>query len=355
MATSVTARVMVFGDGVTNAAQDLRLGNSAQMTALGTAGSTGMAARSGVRLTGVGTPLAVSAGSGMAVGVAVGQAFIGSTSGDSFGQYLLNLDTAATLTVATSDPTNPRIDLVVAQITDVGSSSSTATVNIITGTPAPSPAVPALPASSVALGQVTVPANATSIVTGNVTDARQWTTALGGIVPVASSTAYPTNGATSDYAHNLASGRLMRSNGTTLVAPKVAGFAPVTSSSPTPVTCTTSATPIASVTFTVDGLTEVEIVAKWPGYSMAAVVANAQLGMFVFLDSARLDGWYLSMPSGIGNNIAFGGGSCPLYCVPAAGAHTVTWYGLVSGTSNPMKVAADSGSFITLRAQATLL
>lgn len=83
-----------------------------------------------------------------------------------------------TLTVATANATNPRIDLVYAQVidtvaTDTGTSSSV--IGIVTGTASGSPAVPPLPTNGVCipLAQVAVAANATTIVSANITDVRK--------------------------------------------------------------------------------------------------------------------------------------------------------------------------------------
>lgn len=78
------------------------------------------------------------------------------------------------LTIAASNPTNPRIDLIVASIQDAqySGSNNQPVLQVITGTPAASPVAPSAPASSVVLAQIAVAANATSIVTGNITDER---------------------------------------------------------------------------------------------------------------------------------------------------------------------------------------
>lgn len=354
MATSLTARNMLFGDGVTDPAQDLRLGISGQMTALGTAGSTGLASRGGVRLTPVGTPLAVTPGSGMAAAVAVGQAFIPAASGDSGGLYELTLDTGGSLTVAASDPSNPRIDLIVAQVNDVGSPSSTATVNIITGTPASVPAVPATPAGALALAQILVPAGSTSVVSGNITDLRQWTVALGAILPVSGPSAYPATGTKGDILIDLSSGRLKWWNGTAWVALRAGAFAAVTNSLTAPVTIpgTGVHTAVQSVTFTCDGNTQVTVTAKWPGILMSTVAANAQLNSILLLDGSQFDGWYFAMPSGIASGIATGGGSFETSFTPAAGTHTVAWQAYTNGTTQSMQFLASATAKVSLRVEA---
>ncbi|MEW6209829.1 MAG: hypothetical protein AB1631_15805 [Acidobacteriota bacterium] len=104
-----------------------------------------------------------------------------------------------TKTLATADPTNPRIDLVYAKLeedidgdqqqrhfildpTDPNSAQSDAniftskqnkiTITVITGTPAANPAVPDTPADGVAMYRVTVAAGATALQETNVEDVR---------------------------------------------------------------------------------------------------------------------------------------------------------------------------------------
>lgn len=71
----------------------------------------------------------------------------------------------AALAVAAADATNPRIDLV--YITPGG------TVTCLSGTAAAEPAAPATPAGALALAEIAVAAEATTVVTGNVTDKRR--------------------------------------------------------------------------------------------------------------------------------------------------------------------------------------
>lgn len=69
------------------------------------------------------------------------------------------------LAITAAHATNPRFDLVV--------SNNAGTVSVVTGTAASNPVFPAIPASSVVLASVYIPALATSITTAdNVTDKR---------------------------------------------------------------------------------------------------------------------------------------------------------------------------------------
>lgn len=88
--------------------------------------------------------------------------------------YNDNSSGAVNLSIASSNPTNPRIDVVVAQVEDAAYSGSNNDwkLAVVTGTAAASPAVPSLPANSVVLAYVWVPANSSSIVSGDILDLR---------------------------------------------------------------------------------------------------------------------------------------------------------------------------------------
>lgn len=110
---------------------------------------------------------------GMSVLVNPGNAVVANASR---GPYVTSNASVRTLTVATSDPTNPRIDLVYIQVIDNPPDTGTTVpqVGIVTGTPAASPAVPALPTNGVciALAQVRVNAGVSSVTNSNITDVR---------------------------------------------------------------------------------------------------------------------------------------------------------------------------------------
>ena len=78
------------------------------------------------------------------------------------------------LTVAASNATNPRIDVVIAQVEDASYSGANNDwmLAIVTGTAAASPTVPALPANAVVLAYLWIPAASTSVTAGNILDLR---------------------------------------------------------------------------------------------------------------------------------------------------------------------------------------
>lgn len=79
------------------------------------------------------------------------------------------------LSIAASDPTNDRIDLVIARVYDDEADSSGnnyADIEVVQGTPAGSPAVPALPGGAVPLAQILVNNAVTAITNSDITDLR---------------------------------------------------------------------------------------------------------------------------------------------------------------------------------------
>jgi hypothetical protein len=124
--------------------------------------------------------LAVSANSpaGMSVRVAAGWAAIIGTTQANMGVYTVYNDALTTLTITTADPSNPRIDRVVATVQDAYYTGAYNDVifQVIAGTPAGSPVAPATPANSISLATVAVGAAVTQINSGNITDTRVETT-----------------------------------------------------------------------------------------------------------------------------------------------------------------------------------
>jgi hypothetical protein len=111
----------------------------------------------------------------MSVNVAAGSALVTGTSSLAQGVYVVTNDATVNLAIATADATNPRRDLVIAQVrdnTEDASGSNDFRLFVVTGTPAASPSDPAVPAGSVVLARVTVGAGVTSIVNANITDLR---------------------------------------------------------------------------------------------------------------------------------------------------------------------------------------
>lgn len=99
-------------------------------------------------------------------------------------QYNAYNDANLTLTVAASNPTNPRIDAVYIQVQDsfYSGASNTAIAGVVTGTPAASPVAPSVPTNSILIAYIAVAANATTIVNANISYQASVATLLG-VVP----------------------------------------------------------------------------------------------------------------------------------------------------------------------------
>lgn len=129
----------------------------------------------------------------MSVNVGSGHVWIDGTESATQGAYHGYNDATKNLVVAASDPTNPRKDLVVAKVQDAAYSGATNawTLAVVTGTPAASPAEPAVPNNAVVLAMINVAALATTITNANITDRRRRACGLSGVA-VCLSTTRPT-------------------------------------------------------------------------------------------------------------------------------------------------------------------
>ena len=137
-------------------------------------GISGLVGTSGVSAGTTDLQVTQSATPAMTVSVNTGHAWVAGTTSTTQGTYHTFNDAAVTLTIATAPTVNTRIDLVCLTIRDSAYSGSNndCILQVITGTAAASPSVPATPASSIALAQVLVGTNVTSIVNANITDVR---------------------------------------------------------------------------------------------------------------------------------------------------------------------------------------
>lgn len=117
--------------------------------------------------------MAVTAGSGLQVLVAPGEAWVPGSSSATQGGYYSRVASSTALTVSAADASKPRVDLVVAQVQDAAYAGATNSfqVAILTGTATSGATLsnltgaPSLTASSLALAYVLVPASASSIST----------------------------------------------------------------------------------------------------------------------------------------------------------------------------------------------
>ena len=103
-----------------------------------------------------------------------GSAWIKGTEASDQGAYFVTSNGPVVLNIAAADPVDPRLDRIVARVRDADYSGGVRSwaLEVVAGTPSPSPVLPALPANSISIVQVLVPAGATSTPTANLTDLR---------------------------------------------------------------------------------------------------------------------------------------------------------------------------------------
>lgn len=122
--------------------------------------------------------------SGMSVNIAAGEIWVPGSSSSTQSGYYCRGTSQTNLSIAASNPTNPRIDRVSALITDSAYSGGTNTfaLAVETGTPTSGATlvnlsgVAAAPTSSYTLGYVLVPANAVNIVAADILNVAQGVT-----------------------------------------------------------------------------------------------------------------------------------------------------------------------------------
>ena len=122
------------------------------------------------------TSMAVTANSPVAMNVYVADGWavvVGDIQPD-MGAYVFYNDAPVLLTITTANATEPRWDLIVATVNDsyYSGSSDNVVYQVIAGTPASSPSVPATPQNSIALAKVYVAAAALAINPADITDLR---------------------------------------------------------------------------------------------------------------------------------------------------------------------------------------
>ena len=143
MASSVPGILGSAADGATFSGQQHRLGMASRATIVGDS-TNALKSRSGI-IPGGGTPLDVTAlgTPAMKVNVKAGVCAVQDTD-SSKGVHTVILTTAADLDIAASNATYPRIDLVVAKVYTPGDSTTTCTVEVLTGDANVVPAPPSI-------------------------------------------------------------------------------------------------------------------------------------------------------------------------------------------------------------------
>lgn len=176
MATQVTCGYPLFTDGATYPMLAWRQYDGG--TAVIDAGTAAALTPAGGVYQALAANLKVTApASGLTVNVAPGYCMVPAATAQN-GGYRFGLMSAGVLTVPANATGSTRQDYVLATVTDLGSSSSTAVIQYVTGTAS----VPAVPPSSTILAQLAVTSGASSVTTGMITDKRGFVCAPGGIL-----------------------------------------------------------------------------------------------------------------------------------------------------------------------------
>lgn len=360
MATSVKTSLPMWLSGVTydaSGGNDLRQSGVAAMYF-----DPGIVIGSTINMRGGvigGAGLSVYPGSGLTVFVQPGSFVVPNTATPSAGGYAATLPAIAALTVQTADPSNARIDIVVAYVSDLGTSASYGAVAIITGAAAPSPAAPPAPANSIILAQIRLTAAAPAVTNGMITDTRPFTTTTGGILVAPKGAVVGYRG---QVAYDPVSGSFYHNNNSNGTIPtasqmRVLPWEPVVAKNTASVNWAGNpGITILSVTFTTDGNTDIEAFFKWAGVSCSTnQVPLFQVYFQMYLDNVQLDG-YITSPAPP-DGVLHSGGSWSYYTngatgdTPSAGTHT-----LRVGASNwngtfPTAIYADNGTKNILRVE----
>lgn len=328
MGTQVNLGVPAWLDGPNYNGLDLRQ-FSVMATGYATASSGALVSRGGVR----NQPAAgaVAASSGMTVTCDGFSAVVPNSTSSTNGAYQVTSMSRQNLTLTASDPVNPRIDLIVAYVQDLGNSSSAAYVGTVDGTPAASPSAPSAPSNSITLAQIAVAANAASITSGNITDKRAYTAAPGSIIYTASTSVAPA-GVNGQYCYDAANDRIYHAAASGAKQARTLPFSPgfdAHSGSNVTLPFGTETT-ICTVNVTTDGSTDLRICYKWCGVFQTSP-AQCQVRFRVYIDSTPIDTLYGDTSSvAAASQTQIGGGatyrtSSLLGTTPSAGAHTITF------------------------------
>jgi hypothetical protein len=297
--------------------------------------------------------MAVTAAGGMNVQISAGYCCCPNSTSALQGGYVFGLMQAQTLALQAASLTYPRIDIVVAAVNDLGTDASGAYVQVVEGTPAVSPAAPAAPANSITLAQIAVGAAATSITPANITDTRSYVVAPGGVLPIQDESAAPA-APSSQFMYNLATGQLCTGTGTAGVTalPSILPWVPqiAVKTSNTLAGTAGALVPVLSVSVTVDGLTDLEMYAKWAG-----VQGSAQyITLGVYIDTVLADS--IDVQSLETTAHPSSGGSVKFYTsaaqgnTPTAGTHTIAFQFQAGGTGT-----STSDGIVATTTAATIL
>jgi hypothetical protein len=316
--------------------------------------------------------------SGMTVNVAAGYCSVPHpTAGH--GAYIFGMMASGSLNVAAANGSNPRVDLVCANVQDTGSGAF-CQVEILTGTATTGATLtnltgaPALPTASIALAYVLVPTSATSIITADIGDKRAYVAPPGCIPQIANAAAAPAVPAT-QMMYDVATGTIVQGTGTagsigSIGFTGVGGYQIVNTSTGgegnTPGTPSSDPWGIGwgqiggggkgssntdgsfatemSVAFTADGTSDYEIHWKWqlaiPAEAFAGgsdTLSGCGVVLGIFLDGVHVD--QVDLMCGDNPLQTSGGGSASWFTsaslgtTPSAGRHTAQLAVETTGTN----------------------
>jgi hypothetical protein len=354
MASSVSCGVPAWCDG-----PSLDANNPFRQFDVGTrvlnAGTASAVAVPGGVFPGLGA-MQVTAGSGLSVQVAAGYCCVPSPVANN-GGYIFGPLTAATLTLAAADNSNPRTDLIVARVYDTGNSASYCDVEVVTGTPATPPTTPATPTAAIPLATVSVPVAAVALASGAIADQRSYVVAPGGILPIANAAAAPAV-PSAQLMFDLSRNLLVQGTGTagSVSLLGTGGWSPAlayVSSSVNDSSGRGNLKQITSVSVTTDGATDIEIYYKWPGFYVSSS-PPLMVTLSVSIDGTVLDQtpvYVQSSSSGSPGN----GGSARYYTssgqgtTPTAATHTIAFDFQSASNSLTTTMACSSTALGILR------
>ena len=310
---------------------------------------------------------------GLTVTVAAGYCSVPHpTAGD--GAYIFGAMTSGVLTIAANASGSIRLDLIIARVYDLSSSSSYCTVEVTQGTPGAG--LPAQAAASILLAVVAVTSGLTSILTANITDERAYVVPPGCIIPIPPTRAAPASPA-SQVMFNVATGTLVHGTGVSGLTGSV-GYIQVAGTTVTDTSSTTGLTPGTpaadpwgighgqigqgggfktddtdgtlatemSVTFVADGTSDYEVYYKWQlAFPVQAFNGGTQnltgcgVTLVLLIDGVQADSVYLGCSSS--PLVAAPGGSASWFTSGALGST------LDAGTHTAVLAVETSGTYST--------
>lgn len=168
-----------------------------------------------------GDGMAVSAGAGTSVNVALGVAAVRGTQQSDQGVYITSNDASFNVAISAADATNPRKDLIVTRVKDAefAIAGDTGPIEVVTGTPTGGLTAgnatgrPTPPENALVLAEVYVPAAAASSASYTITDLRTRAYAAGGCA-VCTSTTRPTSAPVGQLIYEIDTKRVYAYDGT---------------------------------------------------------------------------------------------------------------------------------------------